>query len=103
MPKGIMIVQSRPNSDADVAAFHQWYDEVHIPEILGIDGFTSARRLQSTGDGAFLAVYELDDVETAQAAMRNAQASGAMTRPTGVQLDPPPSVQWFTDLSTSPV
>ena len=98
MPKGILIVQSQPSSEADTAAFHQWYDDVHIPEILTVDGFTSARRLQATGDGTFLTLYEVDDVEAAQAAMGKAQASGAMTRPTGVKLDPPPSVQWFADL-----
>jgi hypothetical protein len=31
--------------------------------------------------------------------MAEAQAAGTMTRPTGVQLDPPPSVQWFVELT----
>jgi hypothetical protein len=98
VPKGILVVQSRPTSPEDADAFHRWYDEFHVPEILGVDGFASARRFRSIDGESFLAVYEVDDVETAKAAMAEAQSSGAMTRPTGVQLDPPPSVQWFTDL-----
>jgi hypothetical protein len=98
VPKGILLVQSRPSSPADIDAYRRWYDETHIPEILAIDGFSAARRL-AAGDGAsYVVVYEVDDVEAASAALADFQQSGAMTRPTGVQLDPPPTVQWLTDL-----
>lgn len=99
MPKGILLVQTRPDSPEEIDAYHRWYDETHIPEILAIDGFSSARRLGSIDGESFLVVYEVDDVEAAKAAMADARAAGRMTRPTGVQLDPPPSVQWFTDLA----
>jgi hypothetical protein len=100
VPKGILLVQSRPASSSpdDVDAYHRWYDEAHIPEILALDGFTAARRLRTLDGESFLALYEVDDVEVAKAALTTAQSSGAMTRPAGVQLDPPPSVQWCTDL-----
>ena len=99
MPKGILLVQSRPNSPAEVEAFHQWYDQTHIPEILAVDGFSSARRLRAADGDSFVVVYDIDDVDAARTAMAEAQAAGRMTRPTGVQLDPPPSVQWFVDLA----
>ena len=98
MPRGIMLVQSRPSSPEDTDAYHEWYDDVHIPEILSVDGFTSARRLQAADGESYLVVYEVDDIDTAKASMARAQAAGTMTRPTGVQLDPPPSVQWFVSL-----
>jgi hypothetical protein len=101
VPKGILLVQSRPTSPSpeDVEAYHRWYDETHIPEILAVDGFASARRLGAVDGESFLVVYEVDDVDAAKAGMAEARAAGRMTRPTGVQLDPPPSVQWFVDLA----
>jgi hypothetical protein len=98
VPKGILLVQSRPNSPEEVEAYHRWYDETHIPEILAVDGFASARRLRAADGESFLGIYEVDDVDAAKTAMAEAQAAGRMTRPTGVQLDPPPSVQWFVAL-----
>ena len=98
MPKGILLVQSKPSSPDDPGDFHRWYDGTHIPEILAVEGFTSARRLRAIDGESYLVVYEVDDVDAAKAAMADAQASGKMTRPTGVQLDPPPSVQWFEAL-----
>ena len=95
MAKGIMLVQSRPSSPEEADAFHDWYDSTHIPEILAVDGFAAARRLASVDGDSFLTIYEVDDVDAAKAALREAQAAGAMTRPTGLQTDPPPSVQWF--------
>jgi hypothetical protein len=98
MTKGILVVQSRPNSPEELAEFHRWYDEIHFPEILAVDGFRTARRFQDADGVSCLAVYEVDDIDDAKAAMAEAGASGKMTRPIGVQLDPPPTTNWFTDL-----
>ena len=98
MPKGIMIVESRPASPEEAEAYHRWYEDVHIPELLGVDGFVSARRLTVDEGDSFVAVYEVDDVEQARSALASAQGSGTMTRPAGMQLDPPPSVRWLSDL-----
>jgi hypothetical protein len=96
-----MVVQSQPTSPEATSAFHQWYDEIHIPEILEVDGIAAARRFQSLDGGSFVAVYEIEgDVEQAKANLAAAQGSGAMSRPVGVQLDPPPTVQWFADVDT---
>jgi len=52
-------------------AYHRWYDEVHIAEVLGLDGFLSGERFEPVPlapdapppDG-YLAIYEIetDDV-----------------------------------------
>jgi hypothetical protein len=97
--KGILVVQSKPNSPEELAEFHRWYDEIHFPEILAVDGFRTARRFQAADGESYLAVYEVDDVDGAKAAMAKAGAAGKMTRPTGVQIDPPPTTEWFTDFS----
>jgi hypothetical protein len=94
-----LIVQSHPSSPEDSAAYHSWYDEVHLPEILALDGFAWARRLAAIGGGSYVAVYGIDgDVEDAKATLAAAQASGSMSPPVGVRLDPPPTVQWWSDI-----
>lgn len=98
VPKGLMIVHSRPASEAEADVYHQWYDDVHIPELLAVDGFTGARRLAAEDGETFLTVYEVDDVEAAKAALAERRSAGSMTPPQGVQLDPPPTVQWYTAL-----
>jgi hypothetical protein len=100
--KGILLVQSRPASAGDAEAYHRWYDETHIPEILAVDGFRSARRLRAADAESYVVVYEVDDIDAAKAAMADARAAGTMSPPEGVQLDPPPSVQWLTDLAQDP-
>jgi hypothetical protein len=45
--------------------FNRWYDEEHIPEKRATPGFRSARRFaHMDGGGRYLAVYEVDDVDT---------------------------------------
>jgi hypothetical protein len=102
VPKGILYVESRPASPEQAADFHRWYDEVHIPEILALDGFVSGRRFGSlTDDGSFVAVYEVVDVASARATLTDAGKAGKMSPPTGVQLDPPPTVRWFSDVTAA--
>lgn len=98
MPEGTLIVQSRPASPAEADAYHRWYDGTHLPEMLAIDGVASARRLVALDGESYVAIYDLDDVAAAQAGLAAAREAGTMSRPTGVQLDPPPTVQWFTAL-----
>lgn len=98
MPKGLMIVHSRPASAEEADAYHRWYDDVHIPELLTVDGFTGARRLRADDGESFLTVYEVDDVDAAKAALAERRSAGRLTPPQGVQLDPPPTVQWYTAL-----
>jgi hypothetical protein len=99
MPNGILIVESQPASPEEVDTYHDWYDNTHLPEIVQVDGFVSARRLQSLGGDTFIVVYEIEgDVEAAKAALGEAQGSGSMSRPNGVQLSPPPSVRYFTSI-----
>jgi len=52
-------------------AYHRWYDEVHIAEVLGLDGFLTGERFQpvplapdAPAPETYLAIYEIetDDV-----------------------------------------
>jgi hypothetical protein len=100
MPRGVLIVESRPASPEEAAAYHDWYDNKHVPEILQLEGFVSARRLEPVGGDVFIAIYEIDgDVEAARAALQRAQSSGTLSPPEGVQLDPPPTVRYLRQIS----
>ena len=101
MATGVLIVQSQPSSPGQLADYEDWYDRKHIPEMLAIDGFVSARRMQLLDGETFVVIYEIDiDVEIAKANLAAKQASGTMSKPVGVCLDPPPTVQYFREVST---
>jgi len=52
--------------------FNRWYDEVHLPDLLQIDGFVGARRYKLSGPAPralqpasrYLAIYELASDDT---------------------------------------
>jgi hypothetical protein len=96
MPKGVMIVQSRPVSADREDEYNQWYDDVHIAQILAVPGFTSARRYKVIGaDGpVYVAVYDIeaDDITTPVKELSARSASGQHTRSSVLATDPPPVV-----------
>jgi len=59
------------------AEFEEWYETVHLPDLLGVEGIVAAQRFKLTGPGPqtltrsgepavaqYLAVYELDTEDT---------------------------------------
>jgi hypothetical protein len=104
MASGVMIVESRPASAEEAPVYHDWYDNKHIPEILQLEGFVSARRFEPLDGDTFVVIYEIEgDLEKAQEALREAQSSGALSRPEGVRLDPPPKVRYLRLLGATGV
>src|SRR5690349_14004271 len=102
MARGIFSVESMPASPDRLDEFHAWYDDVHLPEILAFDGFTSARRFAPVdGTGPFVAIYEIeaDDLQAALDAFRAASARGETTRSDVVQTDPPPRVRLLAEIT----
>lgn len=102
MPRGALIVESMPSSPERLDDYHDWYDAVHIPQVLSFDGFVSARRFAPVdGDGPFVAVYEMeaDDLAAAFAAYRAASARGEIVRSDALQVDPPPRVRLVVERS----
>lgn len=78
MATSILVVHSRPVEGRE-DEFNAWYTEVHLPEVLRVDGFVAARRFQFVAAGheqppgglPYLAVYEVADgqLEAARAAL----------------------------------
>ena len=82
MIHGLLIVESRPKSPDHAVEYRRWYAGTHVPEVLAIDGFASARLFEPVDGGSLVAVFELDtDVNTAKAKLRAAQTTGAMSPP----------------------
>jgi hypothetical protein len=99
MAKSLLFVESKPVSTDLAEEYHLWHDQVHLPEMLTIDGFVSARRWQTDGE-SFITLYEIDtDVETARANLRAAFASGRMTKPVAVETQPPPVQRYLSLVS----
>ncbi len=60
--KGILFSQMEPPPDWE-GAFHDWYNEEHVPLRLALSGIDKARRYEAhSGKPRFLAVYEVSDL-----------------------------------------
>ena len=83
-----MVVHTRPSSPEREDEFNAWYDETHVPEVLALPGFVSAKRYRLVpGPGVgtppanpYLVVYELEgvDVDEVMRSFQEARATGAM-------------------------
>ncbi|QLL06850.1 DUF4286 family protein [Mycobacterium vicinigordonae] len=89
MAKGIIYVETYPSSPEREQEYNTWYDEVHLGELVALDGIVSARRLRPVnGEGPYIALYEIegDDLEEVLHSMSGAK----LTMSSALQLDPPP-------------
>ncbi|MBI2701798.1 DUF4286 family protein [Mycobacterium gordonae] len=89
MARGIIYVETYPSSPDREQEYNTWYDEVHLPELVNLDGIVAARRLRPVnGDGPYIALYEIegDDLQAVLAGMSGAK----LTMSSALQLDPPP-------------
>ncbi len=91
MAKGIIYVETWPSSPDREQEYNTWYDEVHIPELVALDGIVAARRLRPVnGDGPYVALYELEG-DNLQAILDNMRANARQLHMSdALQLDPPP-------------
>jgi hypothetical protein len=92
MARGQLIALSNPVSAAREAEFNKWYNEVHIPELVGLPGFESATRYRVSSQGLpqketpefrYVAVYEIADMDAAMKAMATAAAKLTQTDSSG--------------------
>jgi hypothetical protein len=103
MAKGIMYVETMPVSPDREADYHNWYNDVHLAEIVSVDGIVSARRFAPTdGDGPFIAIYELDceDLDAVQQRLAELGASGKMSSFELLSMDPPPIAHVYSEIGS---
>lgn len=103
MAKGIIYVETRPSAPDRELEYNTWYDEVHIPELVALDGFFAARRLRPVnGAGPYVALYEIEG-DDLQAILDNMVASaGQLHMSDALQLDPPPVMRLLEVTSAYP-
>ena len=82
MAKWIFMVESKSTDPARDDEFNEWYDKIHLPDIMETPGFIRATRYENRatqfaanrpleGKTEFLAIYEIeaDDIDGAIKAM----------------------------------
>ena len=97
MPKGMLVVQSRPADPEREDEYNDWYTNAHLPEVCAVPGFVGARRYRVRGGAdpstpEYVAIYDIDcdDLEAPLQELR-ARAGDSRVRMSDVlQLDPPP-------------
>ena len=86
MPRYKMVVMTRPVAGRE-AEYNDWYQNVHLGEMVALPGFTSAQRYRPVcslveGEVApYLAVYEMetDDVGAALQGLQDAALGGRLS------------------------
>jgi hypothetical protein len=100
--RGVYVVRTRPVSPERDDELNEWYDRTHVPELLAVPGFVSARRYRLVGDDGpeYLAVYEIeaDDLTAPVQELRRRSAAGETTPGRALQLEPPPVVGLYEEL-----
>jgi len=103
MARHILLVLSNATEGGD-DAFNDWYTNIHLSDVLKVEGFVAAQRYRMSGTQLaggdlpyqYLAVYELetDDLSRAAAALGAAGAGegGMVISPA---LDRSRTVAWF--------
>lgn len=57
----VTTVDIAPTAEAE---FNRWYNDVHMPEVMGCPGFVSAARYEcADGQPRYIAIYELDSAD----------------------------------------
>jgi len=80
MPKYVIIALNGPTPDGDPEVLERWYEEVHMPDLLSVDGIHAARRFKTLRGRVVgqeelwprVAIYEIetDDLAAVSAGMQ---------------------------------
>jgi hypothetical protein len=91
MARHVLVVHTRPIEGKD-AEFNEWYDTVHLSEVLKVDGFVAATRYRAEPsvhgelpEFPYLAIYEVE-AESLPGALA-ALSSAAKSMDMGSALD----------------
>jgi hypothetical protein len=103
MAKGILLVHTAPAAGRD-QEYNDWYDDVHVVDILKLAGFTSARRfkrIDADADTPYLAIYEVDadDLHAAYASLGPAIRSGEIRTSDVLSTDHGPVMGLYEQLT----
>lgn len=84
MPRHVLMVLTNP-VDGKHDEFNRWYDEVHVPDVLSVDGFVAAQRfklcepqIRDERPYDYLAIYEIEGDDVGKALDALQASSGKM-------------------------
>jgi hypothetical protein len=114
MPRSVYVVYSRPSDPSREDEYNDWYDNTHVPQVLAVPGFVSARRhrltewsakrLEDVPGPVYLAVYELDTDDPAEAVRelgrRMKSGDVVMTDAIAAVREPPPGPMLYDAVSS---
>ncbi|MFC1948557.1 hypothetical protein ACFLW0_00045 [Chloroflexota bacterium] len=90
MEKHILVVGLNCSDPAKEDEFNEWYNTIHLPDVLETPGFVRATRWEHTdpkeGDAKFLALYDIE-TEDIQATMKAMGENLAKKREQGRMSD----------------
>ena len=71
MEKWILVVRTNCNDESREDEFNEWYDNVHVADVMGTLGFIKANRYvspewSSYDSGKYLAIYEVETDDMAK-------------------------------------
>ncbi len=70
MERWLLTVESNCSDPSREKELNDWYDSIHLPDILETPGFVRAARYENTnsaeGQGKFLAMYEIETDDLAE-------------------------------------
>jgi hypothetical protein len=113
MPKGVLLVLTRPTDASSADDYNRWYDEVHLADVLKLAGYTAARRYavvpapvqepeaNPIAHWNYLALYEVeaDDLGKAHEELLAAAERGDLPLHDALEMDPAPAVQMFREIT----
>lgn len=76
MAKWLLVVETNAKDAAHEAEFNEWYDNIHLPDVLETPGILRATRYERIGSlegkAKFLATYEIEtqDIDQTMKAVR---------------------------------
>lgn len=83
--KSLFVVKSNPVPGRE-SEFNRWYTDIHLPEVIQIEGFQSAQRFQLNKNQVqpgqshtYLAIYEIDS-ENVAATLDNLNKATRLTK-----------------------
>jgi hypothetical protein len=107
--RATLVVYTNPSDPAREEEYNSWYNEIHLPDVLAIEGFVAATRFRIADARIdpsapapahrYLALYEVetDDMQGALDAL--VAAAPNMRMSDVLQMDPPSGVALFEQVS----
>ena len=102
--RGLALMFVDPKSPATEDAFNDWFDGIHLSEVLNVAGIASATRYRriplprpSPITQQYLTLLEIEADDLEEVSRRLQEAGRSMVQTDSLATDPAPVVMWFAE------